>query len=70
MAGHEHLNPRLSKVMKKRQDRGVAELWLLNAACLFRRKKQGKLRLMPISICSRTRIKNADSEGQGSNLTE
>ena len=23
MAGHEHLNPRLSKVMKKRQDWGV-----------------------------------------------
>ena len=49
MAGHEHLNPRLSKVMKKRQDRGVggggegrrgAELWLLNVACLFRRKNK------------------------------
>ena len=49
MAGHEHLNPRLSKVMKKRQDRGVggggegrrlAEIWLLNAACLFRRKNK------------------------------
>ena len=25
---------------------------------------------MPISIRSRTRIKNADSEGQGSNLTK